>query len=162
MAIEHSSVKCSFVYSSCFLVLLVLNFSSAQLSSNFYAKTCPKALYTIRNVVSNAVVKEHRMGASLLRLHFHDCFVNASPSSHHLLHARLFLHKIHPWSGCIMRSVFFFFFWGGGGGGGGAWGGGAWLLLGARRYACVCSDYLCALSCTLCVCLSFSCLAGIC
>ncbi|XP_027091043.1 cationic peroxidase 1-like [Coffea arabica] len=81
MAIEHSSVKCSFVYSSCFLVLLVLNFSSAQLSANFYAKTCPKALYTIRNVVSNAVVKEHRMGASLLRLHFHDCFVNGCDAS---------------------------------------------------------------------------------
>ncbi|KAL7247207.1 hypothetical protein ACSBR2_002176 [Camellia fascicularis] len=50
---------------------------SAQLSSNYYASSCPRALSTIQSVVNNAVFKEHRMGASLLRLHFHDCFVNA-------------------------------------------------------------------------------------
>ncbi|KAJ4837865.1 hypothetical protein Tsubulata_019748, partial [Turnera subulata] len=46
----------------------------AQLSSDFYEKTCPKALFTIKKAVLSAVAKEHRMGASLLRLHFHDCF----------------------------------------------------------------------------------------
>ncbi|OIS97365.1 peroxidase 4, partial [Nicotiana attenuata] len=51
--------------------------SSAQLSSDYYEKSCPKAIYTIKNTVTNAVAKERRMGASLLRLHFHDCFVNA-------------------------------------------------------------------------------------
>lgn len=80
MALLHASVKCSFVYSSSIL-LLALHFSAAQLSPNFYAKTCPKALFTIRNVVSTAVAKEHRMGASLLRLHFHDCFVNGCDAS---------------------------------------------------------------------------------
>ncbi|GMN23454.1 hypothetical protein TIFTF001_000134 [Ficus carica] len=48
--------------------------ANAQLSSNYYGTTCPKALSTIRNEVVKAVIKEHRMGASLLRLHFHDCF----------------------------------------------------------------------------------------
>ncbi|KAL3517981.1 hypothetical protein ACH5RR_020570 [Cinchona calisaya] len=71
-----SSVNCCILY--LFFFLLLLNISSAQLSSNFYVTTCPKALSTIRNVVSNAVAKEHRMGASLLRLHFYDCFVNAN------------------------------------------------------------------------------------
>ncbi|XP_061339509.1 cationic peroxidase 1-like [Gastrolobium bilobum] len=55
--------------------------TSAQLSSDFYGTTCPKALSTIKSAVSSAVYKEHRMGASLLRLHFHDCFVNGCDAS---------------------------------------------------------------------------------
>jgi hypothetical protein len=31
-------------------------------------------------VVQNAVSKERRLGASLLRLFFHDCFVNVNSS----------------------------------------------------------------------------------
>ncbi|KAL9380140.1 hypothetical protein Peur_028622 [Populus x canadensis] len=54
--------------------MLLLGLVHAQLSTTFYATTCPKALSTIRTAVLKAVVKEHRMGASLLRLHFHDCF----------------------------------------------------------------------------------------
>lgn len=52
--------------------------TSAQLSSTFYDTSCPKALSTIKSAVNAAVAKEARMGASLLRLHFHDCFVQAS------------------------------------------------------------------------------------
>lgn len=51
---------------------------NAQLTPNFYEKMCPQALPTIRTVVRNAITNETRMGASLLRLHFHDCFVNVS------------------------------------------------------------------------------------
>ncbi|TKY47231.1 Cationic peroxidase 1 [Spatholobus suberectus] len=62
----------------CFFILFsLLGIASAQLSSDFYGATCPKALSTIKSAVQSAVAKEHRMGASLLRLHFHDCFVNA-------------------------------------------------------------------------------------
>ncbi|KAI4305350.1 hypothetical protein L6164_028721 [Bauhinia variegata] len=65
----------SHCYTICFFMLFcLLSLASAQLSSDFYDSTCPKALYTIRTAVVNAVIKEHRMGASLLRLHFHDCF----------------------------------------------------------------------------------------
>ncbi|XWS22109.1 hypothetical protein CRYUN_Cryun29cG0006400 [Craigia yunnanensis] len=60
------------------LFFLLINVASAHLSSNFYAKTCPKALATIKSAVNSAVSNEARMGTSLLRLHFHDCFVNAS------------------------------------------------------------------------------------
>lgn len=49
---------------------------SAQLSQNYYSKTCPKLFPTVYSVVRSAVSKERRMGASLLRLFFHDCFVN--------------------------------------------------------------------------------------
>ncbi|XP_011622637.1 cationic peroxidase 1 [Amborella trichopoda] len=55
--------------------------SSADLSSTFYSSSCPKALYTIQTAVKAAVKKEARMGASLLRLHFHDCFVNGCDGS---------------------------------------------------------------------------------
>ncbi|XLU99074.1 hypothetical protein S245_013414, partial [Arachis hypogaea] len=48
---------------------------SAQLSSDFYSTTCPNVLSTIKTQVDSAVNNEPRMGASLLRLHFHDCFV---------------------------------------------------------------------------------------
>nr|CAB3485987.1 unnamed protein product [Digitaria exilis] len=47
---------------------------SAQLSTDFYDETCPNALDIIKSAVRAAVSKESRMGASLLRLHFHDCF----------------------------------------------------------------------------------------
>ena len=47
----------------------------AQLSSSFYDNTCPNALTTIRKAIRTAVSRERRMAASLIRLHFHDCFV---------------------------------------------------------------------------------------
>ncbi|MCL7025208.1 hypothetical protein MKW94_015467 [Papaver nudicaule] len=55
--------------------------SSDALTTNFYSKVCPKALQTIKKVVTAAVTREPRMGASLLRLHFHDCFVNGCDAS---------------------------------------------------------------------------------
>lgn len=63
------------------LALLALLMSSttnanAQLSTNFYSKTCPKLFPAVKYAVHSAVAKEARMGASLLRLFFHDCFVN--------------------------------------------------------------------------------------
>ncbi|KAL6146295.1 hypothetical protein ACLB2K_056978 [Fragaria x ananassa] len=54
--------------------LLLVGIASAQLSSTFYSSSCPKALATIKSAVDSAVSSEARMGASLLRLHFHDCF----------------------------------------------------------------------------------------
>ncbi|XP_048429073.1 lignin-forming anionic peroxidase-like [Pyrus x bretschneideri] len=55
--------------------------SEAQLSSTFYDKTCPNALITIKNAVRTAVSSERRMAASLIRLHFHDCFVQGCDAS---------------------------------------------------------------------------------
>jgi peroxidase len=47
----------------------------AKLSSSFYDKSCPKAESTIRTAIRTAIARERRMAASLIRLHFHDCFV---------------------------------------------------------------------------------------
>ncbi|KAG5550733.1 hypothetical protein RHGRI_015624 [Rhododendron griersonianum] len=64
----------------CFGVFLgvLAGIASAHLSTTFYSSSCPNVHATIKKAVKSAVLKEARMGASLLRLHFHDCFVNAS------------------------------------------------------------------------------------
>ncbi|KAM3371960.1 hypothetical protein ACQJBY_019047 [Aegilops geniculata] len=65
------------------LVVLVAMASAAsgQLSSTFYDTSCPNALATIKAGVTAAVNNEARMGASLVRLHFHDCFVDGCDGS---------------------------------------------------------------------------------
>jgi hypothetical protein len=45
------------------------------LSPQFYDHSCPMAEQIVQSVVAQAVAKETRMAASLVRLHFHDCFV---------------------------------------------------------------------------------------
>ena len=67
----------SFKLQWCFLCVLI-GATSAQLSSTFYSSSCPNALSTIQSAVQSAINNEARMGASLVRLHFHDCFVNVS------------------------------------------------------------------------------------
>ncbi|CAA0841396.1 Peroxidase 5 [Striga hermonthica] len=66
-------------------VLLILSLSiipsRAQLSPTFYARTCPNVLRTIRGSIWRAVARERRMAASLIRLHFHDCFVQGCDGS---------------------------------------------------------------------------------
>ncbi|KAL4587156.1 hypothetical protein LXL04_000022 [Taraxacum kok-saghyz] len=63
------------------LLLFTTSIASAQLTANFYNRTCPTAMSIIRGGVSTAIARERRMGASLLRLHFHDCFVNGCDAS---------------------------------------------------------------------------------
>ncbi|KAL2337626.1 hypothetical protein Fmac_012072 [Flemingia macrophylla] len=55
--------------------------ADSQLNPSFYGLKCPLALLTIKTLVTAAVLKEPRMGASLLRLHFHDCFVQGCDAS---------------------------------------------------------------------------------
>lgn len=40
-----------------------------------YQFSCPQANEIIMSVLEEAIAKDPRMAASLLRLHFHDCFV---------------------------------------------------------------------------------------
>ncbi|KAI3460349.1 hypothetical protein Pfo_017012 [Paulownia fortunei] len=44
------------------------------LTPEFYQFSCPQANDIIMSVLENAIAKDSRMAASLLRLHFHDCF----------------------------------------------------------------------------------------
>ncbi|KAG2586281.1 peroxidase P7-like isoform X2 [Panicum virgatum] len=51
------------------------------LSPGFYNATCPALQAVVRRGVARAVRREPRMGASILRLFFHDCFVNGCDAS---------------------------------------------------------------------------------
>ncbi|GLT39184.1 hypothetical protein SLA2020_133900 [Shorea laevis] len=51
------------------------------LNPQFYDHSCPKAKEIVKSIVAKAVRKEARTGASLLRLHFHDCFVKGCDAS---------------------------------------------------------------------------------
>ncbi|PIA53513.1 hypothetical protein AQUCO_00900240v1 [Aquilegia coerulea] len=73
---------------SSYLLILVVPFigymfgvSNAQLNSTFYANTCPNISSIVRGVVQQALQSDARIGASLIRLHFHDCFVNGCDGS---------------------------------------------------------------------------------
>ncbi|GAY67282.1 hypothetical protein CUMW_255330 [Citrus unshiu] len=63
------------------LLLIISTQCEAQLSPTFYDATCPSALNTIRTGIRNAASRERRMAASLIRLHFHDCFVQGCDAS---------------------------------------------------------------------------------
>jgi peroxidase len=56
-------------------LLALAGTSSAQLFTSFYSKSCPGVYNAVESVMKSAIVKEKRMGASILRLFFHDCFV---------------------------------------------------------------------------------------
>uniref|UniRef100_A0A0E0LPS1 peroxidase n=1 Tax=Oryza punctata TaxID=4537 RepID=A0A0E0LPS1_ORYPU len=56
------------------LLAALVSTATAQLSPTFYDTSCPRAMSIIKSAVTAAVNNEPRMGASLLRLHFHDCF----------------------------------------------------------------------------------------
>ncbi|XP_010527854.1 PREDICTED: peroxidase 5-like [Tarenaya hassleriana] len=63
------------------MMMVSLGVYRAQLSPTFYDQTCPNALSTIRSSIRTAIARERRMAASLIRLHFHDCFVNGCDAS---------------------------------------------------------------------------------
>ncbi|XP_062189672.1 peroxidase 70-like [Phragmites australis] len=82
MAAAYSSHRSVHSVLSLFLALAALvAFARAQLSPTFYASSCPAAVLTIRTAVRAAVALDARSGGSLLRLHFHDCFVQGCDAS---------------------------------------------------------------------------------
>ncbi|KAK1602638.1 hypothetical protein QYE76_059214 [Lolium multiflorum] len=63
------------------LAPLLAGVAGVQLSSRFYDRRCPKLQSIVRSAVAQAVATEPRMGASILRMFFHDCFVNGCDAS---------------------------------------------------------------------------------
>ncbi|CAL4908320.1 unnamed protein product [Urochloa decumbens] len=55
--------------------------AGSRLSSTFYDASCPSAYDVVRRVIQNARVTDPRIPASLIRLHFHDCFVQGCDAS---------------------------------------------------------------------------------
>lgn len=63
-----------------FLVIVVTFTSSVKgqvggLERDFYKKTCPKAEQIVRNITWTHVANNSKLPAKLLRMFFHDCFV---------------------------------------------------------------------------------------
>jgi peroxidase len=85
--------ECSRAQQTCLAVLLLLSaaatvaecqippFPPPGLSETFYDTTCPNLFTIVSDLVTAAFNAEARMAASLLRLHFHDCFPNGCDAS---------------------------------------------------------------------------------
>ncbi|TKY72361.1 Peroxidase 15 [Spatholobus suberectus] len=69
------AVWCAFAMHAGFSV------SYAELSSTYYNETCPLLYDTVYAVIYDASLTDVRIGASLMRLHFHDCFVQGCDGS---------------------------------------------------------------------------------
>ncbi|KAJ0893577.1 putative peroxidase [Helianthus annuus] len=55
--------------------------NGGYLYPQFYDRSCPQVTNIVRSIVAKAVAQDPRMAASLLRLHFHDCFVKGCDAS---------------------------------------------------------------------------------
>jgi peroxidase len=53
----------------------------SSLSLQYYAKTCPNVEHVVRTEMECAVRADTRNAALMLRLHFHDCFVEGCDGS---------------------------------------------------------------------------------
>ncbi|KAF8387944.1 hypothetical protein HHK36_026609 [Tetracentron sinense] len=62
-----------------FGVLRVCN--GGVLEKNFYKKSCPQAEMLVRNITWSKTKNNPALGAKLLRVHYHDCFVRGCDAS---------------------------------------------------------------------------------
>ncbi|KAI6693150.1 hypothetical protein NL676_020860 [Syzygium grande] len=62
------------------LLLVVACNADGELRKNFYKKSCPQAEKLVRDITWSKSQADPSLGAKLLRLHFHDCFVQLANS----------------------------------------------------------------------------------
>ncbi|XP_027902268.1 peroxidase 25 [Vigna unguiculata] len=62
-------------------ILLTIMGSQGQLKTGFYSSSCPNAEATVRSTVQSYFNKDPTIAPALLRLHFHDCFVQGCDGS---------------------------------------------------------------------------------
>ncbi|KAF8762711.1 hypothetical protein HU200_009241 [Digitaria exilis] len=55
--------------------------AQSPLQYNFYGSSCPQAESTVRSVTEGIIKNDTTMGAALMRLFFHDCFVRGCDAS---------------------------------------------------------------------------------
>uniref|UniRef100_A0ACD5ZMS3 Uncharacterized protein n=1 Tax=Avena sativa TaxID=4498 RepID=A0ACD5ZMS3_AVESA len=79
------AARCSLLLTAAALVLVLLSDGAhghgAGLSSSFYDGSCAGTRDIVRRVIQDARVVDARIPASLIRLHFHDSFVNGCDGS---------------------------------------------------------------------------------
>jgi hypothetical protein len=97
--LKEMAAKAGAAASFMFMLFFLNTACQAQLSPAFYDSSCPNALSAIRTAIRSAIASDRRMAASLIRLHFHDCFVQVLLQL--LLAATLFLSDyVLSWSRC--------------------------------------------------------------
>ncbi|KAM0933308.1 putative peroxidase [Dioscorea sansibarensis] len=81
-------IMAALMWISCHFLLLILSMDIAPpvngqggLQTGFYSSTCPKAESTIRSTVEKYFNRDATVAPGLLRLHFHDCFVQGCDAS---------------------------------------------------------------------------------
>ncbi|KAJ1412296.1 Secretory peroxidase [Sesbania bispinosa] len=63
------------------IILMTSLVVQAQLKTGFYSSSCPTAEATVRSTVESYFNKDPTIAPGLLRLHFHDCFVQGCDGS---------------------------------------------------------------------------------
>ncbi|KAK2448268.1 peroxidase [Trifolium repens] len=64
-----------------FWCAIMIHAGYGQLNPWFYKETCPYLYTIVLRVIFDASLTDPRIGASLIRLHFHDCFVQGCDGS---------------------------------------------------------------------------------
>ncbi|TVU33216.1 hypothetical protein EJB05_25006, partial [Eragrostis curvula] len=70
-----------FLLALALLAVTIVPSATTALSTKYYDKTCPSLQSVVRSAMARAVAADPRAGASVLRLFFHDCFVNGCDAS---------------------------------------------------------------------------------
>uniref|UniRef100_A0A5B7BR37 Peroxidase n=1 Tax=Davidia involucrata TaxID=16924 RepID=A0A5B7BR37_DAVIN len=63
------------------IVISGIRFGADGLSMNYYMMTCPFADAIVKNTVNRALQSDPTLAAGLLRMHFHDCFIEGCDAS---------------------------------------------------------------------------------
>ncbi|GAU25921.1 hypothetical protein TSUD_16590 [Trifolium subterraneum] len=69
------------MFSSLVLIILSISSLASSLQVGFYGYTCPSAEEIVRSTVNKAISLNPGIGAGLIRMHFHDCFVRGCDAS---------------------------------------------------------------------------------
>uniref|UniRef100_A0A7N0UFA4 Peroxidase n=1 Tax=Kalanchoe fedtschenkoi TaxID=63787 RepID=A0A7N0UFA4_KALFE len=80
-SIITSSKGFSFTTGLLAILCCCMSAGDAQLTPGFYAQTCPNLTRIVAREVIRAVFNDTSIAPALVRLHFHDCFVNGCDAS---------------------------------------------------------------------------------